>query len=269
MADVARSLNGTMNEDRVSVTNCRGNCLSGVLHHPSSGPPRGAVILCHGMDSNKESDKLVFLGRALAQRGLLTLRFDFAYVGESSGRFEDITYNGEVEDLSAAYAFIRSRCDKKIGVLGSSMGGTVALLFAAREPTVAALVTIAAPFHPEAFPHRMLTPIQIQRWRDDGFTLHNGRRLNVSLLLDLETIDVAAAVKRITCPVLILHGETDEVVPVQEAYELRDSLPHAKRLLILKGADHRLSNPAAMELAVNEALDWLTDHVCSNTHGKN
>src|SRR3990172_11281278 len=96
----------------------------------------------------------------LAQRGLLALRFDFSYVGESSGKFEDITYSGEVEDLKAAHALVQSRNPGKIAILGSSMGGTVALLFAAQQPSLAALGTGAAPRHPQRFPSRVLTPAQ-------------------------------------------------------------------------------------------------------------
>jgi len=250
-----------MNEERLSFTNSRGDRLSGVLHHPAERPANGAVILCHGMESNKDSDKLALLGRALAQRGVLVLRFDFRYVGESSGKFEDITYSGEVEDLKAAHALVRDRNAGKVAILGSSMGGTVALLFAAQEPTLAALVTVAAPIHPERFPTRILTPEQTAQWRAQGFTIYNGQRLNASLLHDLERLDVPQAARNITCPVLILHGEADEIVPVQEAHELYACLANSKRLSILPGADHRLSDPAVMQRAIVEALDWLREHV--------
>jgi putative redox protein len=251
-----------MNEERISFTNSRGDTLSGVLHHPAQGTSRGAVILCHGMESNKESEKLVYLGRAMAQLGIMVLRFDFRYVGESSGRFEDITYSGEVEDLKAAHALVQSRNPGKTAILGSSMGGTVALLFAAQQPSLAALVTVAAPIHPERFPSRVLTPAQADEWRARGFTHYNGQRLNLSLLDDLESLDVPQAVKQITCPVLILHGDADEIVPVEEAYEINTCLTNSTRLSILPGTDHRLSDPAVMQRAIAEALEWLTEHVC-------
>jgi putative redox protein len=231
------------------------------MHHPAAGRAGGAVILCHGMESDKNSEKLIFLARRLAERGILALRFDFAYVGESSGRFEDITYSGEVEDLEAAYGLVQERRAGKTAVLGSSMGGTVALLFAAIEHQVAALVTLAAPVHPENFPRRVLTGSQLQNWRKCGFTFFNGRRLNVSLLEDLERINVPESARKINCPVLVLHGNADEVVPVGEAHELHGCLGGMKRLTIFDGGDHRLSNPVLMERAVEEALDWLTTHV--------
>jgi len=246
-------------EEHVSFSNVRGEVLSGVLHHPPDGLAHGAVILCHGMESNKESEKLIFLSRALAQKGILSLRFDFACAGES-GRFEEITYSGEVEDLQAAFSFILKKA-AKIAILGSSMGGTVALLFAAQEPTVAALVTVAAPVHPERFPDRLLTQDQVRDWRECGYTFYHGQRINLALLHDLQKINVPAAAKKISCPALIIHGETDDTVPVEEAYELDGYLTNHKKLLILQGGDHRFSDPALMHQAVSAAISWIAQHV--------
>jgi pimeloyl-ACP methyl ester carboxylesterase len=250
-----------MNEQRISFANSRGDTLVGVLHHAASDRIDGAVILCHGMESDRNSEKLIFLGRHLAQRGILTLRFDFSYVGESSAKFEDITYRGEVDDLQAAYALMQNRHSGKISIFGSSMGGTVALTVAALESRVTALATLAAPLHPEHFPKRVLSPAGLERWRKRGFTLYNGQRLNLTLLEDLESIDVPNAARRIHCPVLILHGDGDEVVPMAEAHELHDCLANSKRLSLLKDGDHRLSDPIIMQRAMREALDWLTEHV--------
>jgi pimeloyl-ACP methyl ester carboxylesterase len=250
-----------MKEEKLVFHNPRGDTLCGVLHHPAAVKPSGAAILCHGMDSDKNSEKLIFLARKLAGSGVLALRFDFAYVGESSGKYEEITYSGEVDDLKAAYALLQRRSPGRTAILGSSMGGTIALLFAALEPSVAALVTVAAPVHPENFPKRILTAAQLQEWRHRGFTFYNGRRLNVSLLEDLERLNVAHSVRHVKCPVLILHGDIDAVVPVEEAYELHDSLTGTKQLSILNGSDHRLSDPVLMQRALKEAFDWLVTNV--------
>ena len=83
-----------MNEQPILFSNSRGDTLVGVLHHPLENNSAGAVILCHGMESDKNSEKLIFLGQQLAQRGILTLRFDLSYVSESSCEFEDITNSG-------------------------------------------------------------------------------------------------------------------------------------------------------------------------------
>jgi len=129
----------------------RGNRLIGIVHHPRElrGEAAAAgVILCHGMESTKEGTKHRLLGERLSNRGIAALRFDFSYVGESEGDFADLTFRGEVEDLGGAWDYFRGRVGGAIGILGSSMGGTVALLFAAVEPGVRALATIAAVARP-------------------------------------------------------------------------------------------------------------------------
>src|SRR5262249_42706540 len=89
-------------EERVAFTNRRGQRLCGIAHRPDRSPKAGA-ILCHGMGSSKESEKFMMLGRDLAARGVLALRFDFACSGESEGNSEEVTYSGEAEDIAAAY----------------------------------------------------------------------------------------------------------------------------------------------------------------------
>jgi predicted alpha/beta-hydrolase family hydrolase len=66
-----------MGQETVSFTTRSGDTLHGVLHQAAGGVPRGAAILCHGMESAKNSEKLIFLAESLAARGILALRFDF------------------------------------------------------------------------------------------------------------------------------------------------------------------------------------------------
>ena len=70
-----------------------------------------------------------------------------------------------------------------------------------------------------------------------------------------------AAAKKVRCPALILHGDADAVVPVEEAHELYGCLTGSKRLSILLGADHRWSEPTMMRRAMAQALEWLTEPV--------
>ncbi len=147
---------------------------------------------------------------------------------------------------------------KKVGVFGSSMGGTVALLFAAQEKNIAAVATLAAPVHPERFTERLSTPEETARWRAEGYTVYRGRRLNVSLLNDLESLDVMNAARKIACPVLVVHGDKDDTVPVEEAHELYDALRVPKRRCILAGSNHRLTDPAHLQKTLAESIDWLT-----------
>jgi len=250
-----------MAEQEVSFVNSRGKILSGVLHLPSANHASRGVILCHGMESNKESEKLIALAGRLSDKGFLTLRFDFACANAGNGKFEDVTYSGEVEDLTAAFRFLLQQHDvEKISVFGSSMGGTVALLFAAQAQKVASLVTLAAPVHPEKITEHLLSPQQVADWRRTGYTIYHGRRINVTMLDDLESINVSKAIVEVRCPTLVIHGDRDETVPVAEGRELFSLLPGAKELLVIRGADHRFSDREHLEKVIDRATDWLTSH---------
>ena len=72
--------------------------LAGLLHLPAGVAAvagRPAVVLCHGMESTKDGTKHRALAARLSARGYVCLRFDFSYVGESEGAFEDLTISGE------------------------------------------------------------------------------------------------------------------------------------------------------------------------------
>jgi uncharacterized protein len=249
-----------LREERIAFQNSRNQKLAGILHHPAARAD-AAVIFCHGMESSKESEKIVAMSRQLAESGVLALRFDFAGSGESEGKFEEMTYSGEVEDLRAAHEFVLQYAPKKVGIVGSSMGGTVALLFTARENTIAALATIAAPVHPERFSAKVLTSEQMREWRALGYIVYHERRLNISLFDDVANLDVPGAARKIVCPALVIHGDRDDTVPVGEARELFAALAGPKRLCIIEGSDHRLSDPAHLRKALVESIEWLTVHL--------
>ena len=252
-------------EEKVSFFNARGDRLSGILHIPAEAGIRPSVILCHGMESNKESEKLISLSRSLSKRGLLALRFDFFCAGESSGQFEQITYSAEVEDLRAAFDLLQRYPVGKMGIIGSSMGGSVALLFASQEKRVASLVTLAAPAHPEKITDRLLSPEEIRCWQQTGFITYHGRRINNSFLDDLQKINIPRAAEQISCPALFIHGDADATVPVEDAYELYARVSSPKRICILEGADHRFSNPKDVGRALSKSLDWMIQHLCDRS----
>ncbi len=251
----------TAREEKVSFLNARGDTLSGILHIPADAGIRPSVILCHGMESSKESEKLTILSRSLCRKGFFALRFDFFCAGESSGQFEQITYSAEVEDLRAAFDLLQQYTVGKTGIIGSSMGGSVALLFTSKEKKVAAIATLAAPAHPEKITDQLLSPDEIRSWQHTGFVTYHGRRINNSFLDDLQNINILDAAKQISCPALFIHGDADETVPVEDAYELHAQVPAPKRISVLKGVDHRFSDPRDATRALKESFDWMVRHI--------
>ncbi len=244
-------------EQHVTFSSRRSGHLAGVLHLPAGKANSSGVILCHGMESSKESLKFVHLGESLSGAGFTVLRFDFTGAGESAGEFESITCTRQVEDLEAAHELLRGRGLAEVAVIGSSMGGTTALMYAGGAENVAALVTLAAPFDPRALLERDFPPKAVALWRDQGFIEFNGRRLRTDFLEEALAIDVASAVARITCPVLVIHGDADPTVPAAQAVALHDALPGEKELCILPGADHRFTRQEDRDAALSRTEAWV------------
>jgi alpha-beta hydrolase superfamily lysophospholipase len=269
-------------QERVAFPSRRGNRLVGVVHgarvaagggrrgcSAGAGPgtatggnklPSSGMILCHGMESTKEGTKHKLFAERLSDAGFSVLRFDFSYVGESEGEFADLTFRGEVEDLGGAWDFFRTRVEGPIGILGSSMGGAVALLFAADEPRVRALATIAAVAHP-ARAIAELRPAELDRWRQEGILSLSGVRLKRAFLDDVETLDVIGACRRVTCPTFVAHGGADRVVPCSDAAEIAAALGGEHCLKVYPEADHRFSRPSDLEALVQDCVAWIEGHL--------
>lgn len=248
-------------EQRVTFGNGKGGRLAGVLHLPPGTANGFGVILCHGMESSKESLKHLRLGESLSRAGFTVLRFDFTGAGESSGDFESITCTRQVEDLAAAHELMRERGLARVGVVGSSMGGTTALVYAGAAEGVAAVATLAAPFDPRELLERDFPPKAIELWRAQGFIGFNGRRLTTDFLEEALTIDVAAAVALIECPVLVIQGDADATVPAAQAAALHGALPAEKELCILPGADHRFTRDEDRDTALGRVEHWMARHL--------
>ncbi len=110
--------------------------LALVLHLPASPARVPCVVACHGLNASKNSEKYLLLGAELPAAGLALARFDFRGCGESSGREEDTTIASRIADVEAVIRALAGhpRLDGRFGLLGSSLGGFVALFVASRRP---------------------------------------------------------------------------------------------------------------------------------------
>src|SRR5436309_10497150 len=108
-----------------------GHAVAGILASPANGSDRLAV-LCHGFLSNKNSHTNKTLTELLVPQGIATFRFDFFGQGESEGPFERITVSLAVSQALAALDLMHSKSYRKLALVGSSFGGLVSLVVAAK-----------------------------------------------------------------------------------------------------------------------------------------
>ena len=227
-----------MSVEDLSFMNARGERLAASVHRPDRATDLGAIV-CHGMLSSRASAKHIGLCRELARRGVLAIRFDFAGRGESEGDSAQITYERQVEDLEAAVARLRREASI-VALVGSSMGGAAALLYAARDRDVRCVVGIAAVGKPSVVLSGIIgDQTTFERWRRDGVIILEGQRIGWCLAQSSARTDVLAAARALHRPVLLLHGERDDVVPIDQAEALAEAA-ETSRLEVIIGGDHLL-----------------------------
>ncbi|MCK5690759.1 alpha/beta hydrolase, partial [Myxococcota bacterium] len=227
----------------------------GTLH---GQPGDMAVVASHGMLSNRNGDKHKYLGDLMAQKGVAFLRFDFAGLGESEGELFDISYSHEVEDLQAASEFLFGMGVKRLGYFGSSMGGAVALLAAARDERVVAIATLAAVGHTDLIMERHLE--DARSFLTQGYVETDEGRVGRGFYDDAMQHDVLSATRMILAPILVMHGDRDEVVPSSDGHDIA-SEARRSRLEVYFGADHRFTRLQDMRSAMNLAANFLEEHL--------
>lgn len=257
MADSRREETMDIRAERVEFPSRRGNLLVGDLHR--SGDIGGPLLLlCHGMESTRGGTKQQAIVERFVPMGFTVLRFDFSYVGESEGGFSDMTVSGEVDDVLGALDFIGDFGSSLVVLVGSSLGGAVALLAAAHAATsVDAVATIAAVGDASLFTDR-LSAADVRAWRStDRRDWGDGRYLRASFLDDVERLDIAGALSRVVQPLLLMHGESDDVVPPSHATLIASASAGETRVVTFPGVGHRFEEPGALDALLDTLEEWL------------
>ncbi len=236
-----------------------------------------AICLCHGIPGGRAAlDKPIpahegkanipenypALARWYSEQGFATFTFNFRGTGESGGNFD----LGEwTEDLRTVldYVFQHPRIHQdRVSLVGFSGGAAVSIYTASRDPRIHRVVSLACPadFHLlinesilEEVLHRLRKigiireakfPPDPKAWMDRALSLR-----------PLEHIE-----KLSPCPVLIIHGKKDELIPPEHALDLFQAASRPKELFFIEGAGHRLKNN---KQAISCTLAWLKkENIC-------
>ena len=231
------------------------------VRHRPAGERRPTILFLPGYGSDMAGIKAGAIDAHCAAHGLGCLRLDYSGTGLSSGRFAEGTLDRWLDEVLAAINLVP---DGKLLLVGSSMGGWIALHAALRRPDrVAALLGIAAapdftewgftPEHKAALERdgriELLRPDGTLSLRTFGFW-QSGQAMR---LLDGPI--------SLSIPVRLVHGTADGAVPAAIALRLLDHLDSSDvQLRLIKGAGHNLSGPHELALITAE-IDRLVAHI--------
>lgn len=246
-------------QKQVEFPNAAGETLAATLHLPEK-PPRSGVVIGHCFTCSRHISILRLLGDRLADAGFTTLRFDFSGNGQSDGQFIDSTYTKQIGEMKTAMAYLVRQEVDWIGLVGHSMGAVVAMLTAASAPEVKGVCALAGRLAGTT-PAHFLTPDLRTELQTKGRVsfVSRGRTLELtdSFFGDADRYDLAAAVAGLRVPLMVIHGDQDEIVPVAEAYRARELKPDGARLEIIPGADHMFSQESHRHRIAELVAGWF------------
>jgi alpha/beta superfamily hydrolase len=233
--------------------------LAGELHIPSRGKVHPVLCICHGIPAAPPdpTDKgYALLAQQFCRAGFITLIFNFRGTGRSQGNLDIL---GWTRDLQAALDFLcgLEGLDKaRVCLLGFSGGAAVSVYVAAHDRRISLVVTCACPADFQSLSQRE-TPVEaIQRFRqigairDEDFppSIEEWQR-GFETVIPIEWVD-----KISPRPLLLVHGDADELIPLEHVRRLYEKAKEPKELKIVPGARHKMR---LEKTAMDFVLDWL------------
>jgi pimeloyl-ACP methyl ester carboxylesterase len=222
------------------------------------------VVFLPGFRSDMTGDKATALAAFCVERDVGMMRFDYSGHGASGGDFMDGTIGAWIADTLAVIDTLTSG---KLVLVGSSMGGWIALLAAmARPERVAALVGIAAaPDFTRRLMWDSMAPSERATLEREGvlrIPSQYGEPTPITLKLIQEGANhlVLNNPMPIRCPLRLLHGQADPDVPWEFALRIAEQVETPDvQVILVKDGDHRLSRPADLALLRRTVASLLVE----------
>lgn len=230
----------------IQFKNSRGQTLVGKI---SPGPLPTPIIMVHGFGSTKEENgKFDKIAKIINREGYPVLQFDFAGCGESDK--QAISHQSETEDLVSAINFLETQGFKQVGLFGHSMGGLISLRVMSNQKIanrIKVIVLLAAATQSMAhWWEEQYSNEQINKLKSEGEliipTPHNDFQESFTISSDMlnesKNINQKELLANIDCPVLLIHGDEDRLVPLKQSVDAMQFLSEESELVTLKGANH-------------------------------
>lgn len=229
-----------------------GRTMPGYLRRPEGVARPPVVLLIPGLDSTKE-EMDAREARFLA-RGLATLAMD----GPGQGECEyDLPIRADYETPVAAMVdWIESRSDldsDRVGIWGVSLGGYYAPRAASAEPRISACVALAGPYCFGANWDRLP---ELTR---EAFRVRSHTDSEAAARAHADTLDLAGAAERITCPLLVVFGKQDRLIDYRDAERLAAEASGPTDLWMIEDGNHGAANRSYRH--ASQTADWVADRL--------
>lgn len=251
-------------QQRISFPSTLGP-LAGVLHTPD-GQPLAWALFAHCFTCSKDIQAAVRIARALVDRGIGVLRFDFTGLGDSEGDFADTTFSSNVSDLTAAAAWLRAERQAPQLLIGHSLGGAAVLAAAEEIPEALAVATIGAPADPAHVAHLLDHVSEEIEASGEAEVSLAGRVFTVrrEFLDDIREQRQTERIGRLGRALMVMHAPGDAIVGIENARTIYESARHPKSFVSLDDADHLLTRARDARYVADVIAAWATRYLDSS-----
>jgi len=237
--------------------------IGGFLYTPDGAGPFPAVILVHGFAGGVHQAKLKSQCEQLAKKGFMAFMFDFYDIPNQIS-----TVRREFTSVSLQLKILRSAVDyicglsvvdvNKIGLAGHSLGGMTALLYCVADSRIKALV-LESPV--SDFGNTPAFDADKVQWKKKGhhiFARSFGEmKIYWDFMKDGLKYDVYTFARKVKCPVLVTHGDTDSVVPLDHSKKLVKHLKVSDQLIIVPGAGHEYKEGNSLAMVTSKLIEFM------------
>ncbi len=238
--------------ERIAIPYEDGVPMWGVLRKPWHTPKPPVVIIVPGLDSVKE--EMHAYGEDFLRRGMAVLAIDGPGQGEME--FERPMRHDYEVALRAAIDAMEQRPDldsMRVGVMGVSLGGYYAPRAAAFEPRIRAVIALAGPYSvPDAFD-------SMPSLTQEAFIHRSGATSRGDARERLHSFSLEGIAERVTCPLLVIMGRQDRVVPPQDAEHLARDARGPVDLWMFEDGNHVCNNIPYKHRP--QQADWMRERL--------
>lgn len=245
------------------------------------------VVFAHGFKGFKDWGAWPLAAEIFAIKGLPFFKFNFSHNGtspENLASFADLRGFGnnnfkiELDDLGLVLDFIQNKAPKfefkwngELCLIGHSRGGAISLLKASNDDRITKCATWASVSDLE----RYIEMKEFSKWKEDGVHYISNSRTNQDMPIyfqfveayaqNADQLNVSSNLEKLECPLLIVHGTNDKVVPSEDAQTLYEEVAHSI-LIEIENANHTFNTkhpltdrkiPKAFAEAIAETIEFF------------
>lgn len=234
--------------------------MSAVIGYPDKEKRYPALVLLHGFTGYKDEEHIVELAEYLTSFGYVTIRFDCSGFGESEGTIEtDYRLSNYYEDIEAVFNYLKTLDYvemERLGIWGNSLGGTLAICFASKNPWLKILCTVSAPTE---FARKDNFERRTKEWQETGFfekesSRYGHLKIPYAFLEDSKKWKAIDCVKNVGIPSLYILGKADQNVLPENTKELFKLANEPKQLIEINEMDHFYKKRPEFIKKVNESV---------------